>query len=129
MKKTGPKKILLVNDNRREMATLSQIILLNGYQLLYAEDKDQALKAVKKTKPDLVICSDGSSKLDFVGLFKTLKATAQTRSIPFLFIAESKEELLERVGNLQPGSLLRCPFTREQLAIRVQETLKPRGGK
>jgi response regulator RpfG family c-di-GMP phosphodiesterase len=126
MKELDSKRILILVDNRREMVTLSQIILLNGYQLSYAEDQDQALKAVKKTKPDLVICREGSSKLDVVGLFKSLRLAPQTRSIPFLFITECKEHLLEELGDMRPDGLLMSPFTREQFAIAVQENTQRR---
>jgi PleD family two-component response regulator len=43
MTASGPKKMLLVNDNRHVILTLSQILLTNGYQLSYAESEAQAL--------------------------------------------------------------------------------------
>jgi response regulator RpfG family c-di-GMP phosphodiesterase len=106
------------------MVTLSQILLLNGYQLSYSEDEAIAIKLAKKTKPDLVICNTVSTKLDVTAFFRALRSHAETRHVPFLFIAESKEQLKEQVGDLHPQNLLLKPFTREQLAITVQENLK-----
>jgi response regulator RpfG family c-di-GMP phosphodiesterase len=120
----NPKKILIVNDNRQEMVTLSQILLLNGYQLSYSENEALAIKLARKTKPDLVICNTVSTKLDVTTFFRAVRSSAETRHIPFLFIAESRERLLEQMGDLHPKHLLLKPFTREQLAITVQENLK-----
>jgi CheY-like chemotaxis protein len=124
MSKTGPKTILVVNDKRLEMATLVQILLHNGYQLLYAEGKSQAIKAVKQAKPDLVICDTGSTNLDLAAYFKTVRSTPSTRRIPFLFITDPAGELPEQISELHPHHVLPKPFTREQLAITVQKSIK-----
>jgi response regulator RpfG family c-di-GMP phosphodiesterase len=124
MTQTDPKKILIVNDNRQEMMTLSQVLLLNGYQLSYAENEAAAVKLVKKTKPDLIICNTVGTGLDIVGFCKTLQSGAETKRIRFLFIAESKEQLQEQLGEVHSQHLLPKPYTREQLAITVQKNLK-----
>ena len=126
MVKFEPKKILIVDDNTHEMLTLSQILLTNGYQLCYAQNETLALTLARKTKPDLIICNTIGTKLDIMKLFDPVNAGTVTRRIPFLFIAESKEELQKCVGSRHSNSLIVKPFTREQLAITVQEKLKKR---
>ncbi len=119
-----PKKILVVHDDRQEWATMSQILLLNGYQVSYAESKEQALKVAKKTRPDLVICSAGGTKLDVAEFLEALKSAPQTRNIPFLLVASSEDGLPARIGELHPNHILLRPFSREQLAIKVQKNLE-----
>jgi PleD family two-component response regulator len=126
MNTSGPKKILVVDDNRHEMLTLTQILLLNGYQLSYALNESSALKLVRKTRPDLIICNAVDTKLDLAGFVKPLLSHEATRRIPILFIAKSSEQLHEQIEDLRSPHLLLKPYTREQLAISVQENLKKR---
>jgi CheY-like chemotaxis protein len=119
-----PKKILIVDDDLLSIATISQTLLRNGYQVMRAEDEDRAIRAMKKFRPDLIICNAESKKLDALQLLKTMQQAPQTRGIPFLFITESQEPVHKEAGIIGPRQYLTRPFTREQLAIAVQENLK-----
>jgi two-component system, OmpR family, response regulator ChvI len=119
-----PPKVLLVTQNRPELATISQILLSNGYELSLAEDKDRALKVIKKNRPDLIICNTGKNELDGLDVFKSVRSSLSLRDIPFLFISEDDDQLPESVVRVKPPRILMRPFTREQLAITVQESLK-----
>lgn len=119
-----PKKILIVDDDLANVATISQILLQNRYGVLHAEDEEHALRATKKSRPDLIICNADISKLDVLQLVKAVRQTPQIRGTPVLFLTESRELTWAGPDLLGPKQYLRKPFTREQLAIAVQENLK-----
>lgn len=121
---TDTKKILVVDDDLLTIATISQTLLRNGYQVFHATDEEHAFKTTKKDKPDLIICNFESTKLDAVQLFRTVRQTPQTRGVPFLFITKTQQMPDEEAGILGPKNNLIRPFTREQLTIAVQENLK-----
>lgn len=120
----NPKKILIVDDDLVSFATISQILLQNGYGVLHAEDEEHALRAAKKSRPDLIICNAESRKLDVLQLVKAVWQAPQIRGTPVLFLTESPELTWAGPGLLGPKQYLRKPFTREQLAIAVQENLR-----
>jgi CheY-like chemotaxis protein len=119
-----PKKILIVDDDLRNIATISQVLLENGYRVLHAEDKDRAVKVARNSMPDLIICNAESKALDSLELLKTMRQAQQVRGISILFLTDSEELLGAIPGILFPKQYLRKPYTREQLTIAVQENLK-----
>jgi len=124
MRNLLPKKILIVDDDLLNIATMAQTLLRNGYQVVHATDEDRAFKATKKDKPDLIICNYESKKLDMKQLLKSIQNVRPSQGIPLLLISESSESLDEEPGILGPKQHLTKPFTREQLTIAVQENLK-----
>ena len=124
MRNLVPKKILIVDDDLVNIATMAQTLLRNGYQVVHATDEDRAFKATKKDKPDLIICNYGSKKLDVRQLLKSIQNARPSPGIPLLLITESGESLNEESGLLGPKQHLTKPFTREQLTIAVQQNLK-----
>ena len=121
-----PKKILIVDDDLLSIATLTQILLQNGYEVLHAEDKDRAAKVARKSRPDMIICNAESKKVDALEFLKFVRQAPQTRGAAILILTERREILAGEPGLLGPRQFLVKPFTREQLAIAVQENLKHR---
>ena len=119
-----PKKILIVDDDLRNIATISQILLENGYRVLHAEDKDRAAKVARNSRPDLIICNAECRALDSLELLKTMRQAQQMRGTSVLFLTNSEELLEAALGIVGPKQFLRKPDTREQLTIAVQENLK-----
>jgi PleD family two-component response regulator len=124
MRNSFPKKILIIDDDLLNIATMAQTLLRNGYQVMHATDGERAFKATKKDKPDLIICNYESKKLDMKELLKSIQSGRSSQGIPLLLIRDSSESLNEEPGLLGPKQLLTKPFTREQLTIAVQENLK-----
>jgi CheY-like chemotaxis protein len=118
------KKILIVDDDLRNIATIAQILLENGYQVLHAEDKDRAAKVALNSRPDLIICNAESKTLDALQLLKTVRQAPHMRRISVLFLTDSAELLEAAPGVVGPKQYLKKPYTREQLTIAVQENLK-----
>jgi PleD family two-component response regulator len=80
--KFNPKKTLIVDDDILSIATMAQALLQNGYQVVHTRDEDRAFKAAKKDKPDLIICSYESEKLDVRQLLKSIHNVRPSQGIP-----------------------------------------------
>jgi two-component system, sensor histidine kinase and response regulator len=119
-----PKKILIVDDDILDTATLTQILLQNGYEVFHAEDKDHAVRLAQKSRPDMIICNVESKKIDALKVMQLLRQMPQTRRAAILVLTEHREMVAGEPGLLGPRQFLMKPFTREQLAIAVQENLK-----
>lgn len=119
-----PKKILIVDDDLANVATIAQILLRNGYDVLHEEDEQRVVRTAKKSRPDLIICNAESRKLDAFRTVEAVRQVPRMRGVPVLFLTESKELSRPGPGLLGPKQYLRKPFTPEQLAIAVQENLR-----
>ena len=102
MRKTESKKILIVDDDLLSIATISQTLLRNGYQVVHATDEDRAFKSSKKDKPDLIMCNYESKKLDVKQLLKSIQNVRTSHGIPFLMITESRDSLNDEPAILGP---------------------------
>jgi CheY-like chemotaxis protein len=50
------KKILVVDDNETVLTALAMKLRSQGYDVITAEDGSEATAAVRKEKPDLIVC-------------------------------------------------------------------------
>jgi CheY-like chemotaxis protein len=117
------KKILVVDEDLLSIANICQTLLRGGYVISHATDHHAALKAIREEKPDLIICNLDGQGIDSHQLVSTVQRTSAFRTIPFLFVVESQQELSYAPEILGPAQYLKKPFTREQLASAVHEHL------
>jgi PleD family two-component response regulator len=124
-----PRKILIVDDDVLSIATLTQILLQNGYEVLHAEDGDHAVTIAQKSRPDMIICNAESKTVDVIEFLKSVHEAPQTRGAAILILTDNRYMLAGQPVLLGPKRYLMKPYTREQLAIAVQENLKQSGNK
>jgi CRP/FNR family transcriptional regulator, polysaccharide utilization system transcription regulator len=123
-KSVAPKRILIVDDDVLNTVTMTQILLRNGYEVLHAENKDHAINVAKKNKPDMIICNAENKQVDMLQVMKHMQQSPHTRGAAILVLIGHREQFAGEPGLLGPRQCLMKPFTREQLAIAVQENLK-----
>jgi PleD family two-component response regulator len=124
IKPVTPKKILIVDDDILNTVTMTQILLQNGYEVSHARDKDHAIKVAQKFRPDMIICDAENKEVDALQFLKLVRQAPQTHRAAVLVLTGRREMFAGEPGLLGPRQFLMKPFTREQLAIAVQENLK-----
>ena len=119
------KKVLTVDDSKtmREMVsfTLSQA----GFEVLTAEDGNDALKVMNDHPVDLVITDINMPNLDGIGLVKAIRANAAYRAIPILMLTTESNAAKKQEGKLAgaTGWIVK-PFEPEKL-IQVAQKVCP----
>lgn len=96
-----PKRILLVEDDRfiRRASELS--LTQRGYTVFTAADGVEALEAVRREKPDLVLLDLLMPRMGGLDVLRALKADEATRAIPVLILSNSsREQDVEEVKRL-----------------------------
>ena len=79
------KKLLLVDDDDAVLEYLN--VKLGGeFELAGCTSADQALSAVRSSRPDLVLCDVDLPGMDGGDLSALFFADGETRDIPFLFL-------------------------------------------
>jgi two-component system cell cycle response regulator DivK len=77
-------KILLVEDNEKNMKLFRDVLRAAGYETLEATTGGQALKLAVEHDPGLVLLDVGLPDIDGVAVLGRLRADDRTASIPVL---------------------------------------------
>lgn len=109
-------RILVIEDEQPIRDTLQDILELEGFEVLGAENGRRGIQLVKKFNPDLIICDVMMPELDGYGVLKTLHQDAETATIPFIFLTAKADRSSLRLGmNLGADDYLTKPFTPQEL--------------
>jgi CheY-like chemotaxis protein len=93
-------KILLVEDNEMNRDMLSRRLLKKGFDLVMAEDGEQAIEMARSEAPDLILMDISLPGLDGWEATRRLKAMPETQAIPIIALtahamAGDREKCLE----------------------------------
>lgn len=93
-------KILLVEDNDLNRDMLSRRLKRHGYDVVTAEDGQQALDAAHRDRPDVIIMDMNLPVIDGWEATRRLKANSDTRNIPVVGLSahamqEDRQRALE----------------------------------
>jgi CheY-like chemotaxis protein len=93
-------KILLVEDNETNRDMLSRRLMRKGYDVVMAEDGEQAVRMAASENPDLILMDMSLPVLDGWEATRRVKSAEGTRSIPIIALtahamAGDRERALE----------------------------------
>ena len=116
--------ILIVDDMLANLNVLSAILGKRGYRVRPAINGALALKAAQKAAPDLILLDVQMPGMDGYEVRRQLKANAQTRAIPVIFIS-ALDDVLDKVEAFQVGGVdyITKPFQIEEVLARVENQL------
>jgi CheY-like chemotaxis protein len=80
------KALLVVEDAPEVRQMLDQILRLNGYEVTTAQNGVEALAAIEKQQPELIVTDILMPKMDGFSLIYRLRTDAKTRNIPVVFL-------------------------------------------
>lgn len=119
------KKILLVDDERDLVDTVSFRLKASGYEVIPAYDGKEALDKVKKDKPDLIILDLMLPKIDGYKVCRMLKFDEKYKRIPVLMFTARAQESDKELG-MQVGAdeYITKPFDAGVLLAKIKELLE-----
>jgi len=118
-------KIVIAENNIKLRENLVEILELDGYEVLAAENGKIAIKVIEKNKPDLIICDIMLPDLDGYGVLHILNKKSDLASIPFLFLTAKVEKSDFRKGmSLGADDYLTKPFQADELLRTIETRIK-----
>jgi DNA-binding response OmpR family regulator len=96
------KKILIVDDSRTVL-TLERTLLGSRYEIIEAQDGEQALQKAKTEKPDLILLDIVMPKLDGFETCSRLRKQAETMATPIIIVTTRGE-----AENIEAGYVHGC---------------------
>lgn len=119
------KKILLIEDNQFVRENTAEILELDNFDVITAENGKVGIEKALKHIPDIIICDIMMPELDGYGVFEGLNKNPKTASIPFIFLTAKSEKVEIRKGmNLGADDYLTKPFEEQELLDVIECRLK-----
>jgi len=118
-------RVLVVEDEADIAALIAYQLTREGYRVETASTGTEALDAVGRELPDLVVLDRMLPDLSGDEVLQRLRADAPTLNVPVIVLT-AKREQEDRIEGLELGAddYLTKPFSPRELALRVQAILR-----
>ena len=112
-----PARILIVDDERQNRQLLEVLLLAEGYELDTAGSAEEALAAVRRQRPDLILLDIMMPGMDGYQVVARLKADPHTASIPVVMLS-ALDDRSSRSHGLTAGAAAFLSKPVDRLALR-----------
>ncbi len=117
-------RVLVVDDTPANIQALASTLKERGYQISVATNGKQALEAVGRVRPDLILLDVMMPEMDGFETGRRLKASETTRDIPVIFLtARTETEDIVKGFELGAVDYVPKPFNAHELLARVHTHL------
>ncbi|MCF8324757.1 MAG: response regulator [Leadbetterella sp.] len=119
------KKILLIEDNNEIRENTSEILELDGYEVITAENGKIGVELASNSKPDLIICDIMMPVLDGYSVLHLLSKNPETENIPFIFLTAKADRQDFRKGmEMGADDYITKPFDDVDLLNAIESRFK-----
>ncbi len=117
--------VLVVEDDPSQREVLAYNIRAEGYQVLTAENGDEALLAVKEDQPDLVVLDWMLPNVSGIEVCRQIKKNTALAKLPVIMLSARSEED-DRVRGLETGAddYVVKPYSVAELLARIRTQLR-----
>ena len=127
---TKPRRVLVVDDDPGARALCSINLLLEGLEVLEAEDGWRGLAQARLERPDLVVTDVAMPGLNGFELAEALRSDDSTAQIPLIFLSgEPDTDNEARAQSLGALAYVTKPFDPAAFARLVAGALTRRGSR
>jgi DNA-binding response OmpR family regulator len=113
--------ILVIEDENDVRENLQEILELEDFDVLTAENGKIGLQLAIENQPDLIICDVMMPELDGYGVISALRKHPSTLNTTFLFLsAKSTDEDRQKGMSLGANDYLTKPFTPKDIRTAVE---------
>ncbi|HIP87120.1 MAG TPA: hybrid sensor histidine kinase/response regulator [Anaerolineales bacterium] len=120
----GKPRILVAEDHKPMQQALKKILEGEGFEVLTANDGEEALRAMEMFRPDLVLADIMMPRMDGYALYEAVRARQEWVTIPFIFLtAKAEREDILKGKALGVEDYITKPFDPQELIVVVQSRL------
>lgn len=113
-------KVMVVDDSPTERHFLSEILTKQGYQVIMAENGEEAMEKAKSLKPDLILMDVVMPGLNGFQATRAISRDEETKHIPII-MCTSKGQETDKVWGMRQGArdYLVKPINRDELLRKI----------
>lgn len=117
-------KIVVAEDERDILELIRFILEFNGFDVVTADNGEEAVRKVLTESPDLVLLDVRMPRMTGHQACQALKANPKTRQIPVVFLSARGQEADVKYGlSLGAAEYILKPFSPEELPGRLRAVL------
>lgn len=121
----NPPSILIVDDEPNNFDVIETLLSIQGYQLYYASNGQEALSVLDTVNPDLILLDVMMPGLNGIDVCKKIKADLQWKIVPVIMVtALSSKEDLALCLEAGADDFISKPVNRLELCARVKSMLR-----
>lgn len=119
------RRVLIADDEPNIVIPLEYLMKREGYEVLLARDGDEALAAIRRERPDLVLLDVMMPGMDGYAVCRAIRAEPRTQILPVIMVT-ALDPHEERVKGLEAGAddFLTKPVNQQELMARVKSLLR-----
>jgi len=118
-------KILIVDDEPNIVVPLQFLMERNGYQTVVAQSGEEALEAISKEKPDLVLLDIMLPGIDGFEVCEIVKLNPEWKNIKIIFLtAKGRDVDIAKGMVLGADEYIAKPFSNKQIVESVKKLLE-----
>ena len=119
-----PKEILIVDDEPSIVVPIQFLMEQQGYNVLVAENGEDALDIIYKYTPDLILLDIMLPRIDGYEVCEIVRLDPRYRDIKIIFItAKGREVEIAKGLALGADAYITKPFSNTELVSKVKELL------
>ncbi|NER26336.1 MAG: response regulator [Symploca sp. SIO1C4] len=119
------KKILVIEDEIFIRDNLIELLEIEGFEALGADNGEQGVLLAQQQHPDLILCDVMMPELDGFGVLEQLRQDPVTAKIPFMFLTASADRTnLRKIRELGINDYILKPFNVEKFLEVVSSRLE-----
>lgn len=117
--------VLIVEDEPAQLAVLSYNLKAEGFDVIEADNGDDALILVYENMPDAIVLDWMLPRTSGIEVCRRLKQKPETRAIPIIMLSARAEEV-DRVRGLETGAddYVVKPYSVVELMARIRSQLR-----
>ncbi|HSI55396.1 MAG: PleD family two-component system response regulator [Ramlibacter sp.] len=115
------RNILIVEDNQVDRTRLEKLLGTAGYMVSTAENGEQAIASVKRSKPDAILMDVNMPGMDGFAATRALRGDADTKDIPVVLVT-AKDQKADKAWGQMLGAkgYVTKPYTDEQVLTQLR---------
>jgi two-component system cell cycle response regulator len=120
-------RVLVADDSGLVRSMMRDHLMAAGYEVLEAQDGEDALERIRATVPDVVLLDRDMPRLDGLAVLDSMQADEAMAAIPVVFVTgrATASELAEGLGR-GAHDYVRKPVEEAELVARVRSALRTR---
>ncbi len=117
--------VLAVDDVQVNLDVIEGTLRPSGFRMVLARSKDEALAAIARERPDVILSDLHMPGGDGFGLISAIKSDPTLKAIPFLFVSSTGWRTADQLHGLELGAVkfLIRPIEPQRLVDEVRAAL------
>ena len=118
-------RVLIADDEPNQLELLSYNLSQSEFEVIRANDGQQALEMIEDHRPDLVILDWMMPNMSGVDVCRTLRSRSETKLLPVILLSARGEEGDRTLGlDIGADDYISKPFSPRELISRVKALLR-----